>query len=49
MSPGPHRERMRMTSDQSVEHVLVVPTSLFHEIGHFMGMDEETLEKRGYG
>jgi predicted NUDIX family phosphoesterase len=26
-----------MTSDQSVEHVLVVPTSLFHEIGHFQG------------
>ena len=26
-----------MTSDQPVEHVLVVPTSLFHEIGHFQG------------
>ena len=26
-----------MTSDFPVEHVLVVPTSLFHEIGHFQG------------
>jgi predicted Zn-dependent protease with MMP-like domain len=26
-----------------------VAITLFHEIGHFMGMDEETLEKRGYG
>jgi len=26
-----------MTSDYPVEHVLVVPTSLFHEIGHFQG------------
>ena len=26
-----------MTSDLPVEHVLVVPTSLFHEIGHFQG------------
>ena len=26
-----------MTSENSVEHVLVVPTSLFHEIGHFQG------------
>ena len=26
-----------------------VAITLFHEIGHFMGMDEEALEKRGYG
>ena len=26
-----------MTSDYPVEHVLVVPPSLFHEIGHFQG------------
>jgi predicted NUDIX family phosphoesterase len=30
-----------MTVQQSVEHVLVVPTSLFHEIGHFQGFQPD--------
>lgn len=27
---------------QTVEHVLVVPTSLFHEVGHFQGFQPDT-------
>ena len=29
-----------MTNATTVEHVLVVPTLLFHEIGHFQGFHE---------
>lgn len=31
-----------MPVQQSVEHVLVVPTSLFHEVGHFQGFQPDT-------
>ena len=32
-----------MSTDQStVEHVLVVPTLLFHELGHFQGFTSNT-------
>ncbi|MBQ18986.1 MAG: phosphoesterase [Planctomycetaceae bacterium] len=33
-----------MTAENPVEHVLVVPTSLFHEIGHFQGFCPEIDE-----
>lgn len=29
------------TASQTVEHVLVVPTSLFHEVGHFQGFQAD--------
>lgn len=31
-----------MTTQQTVEHVLVVPTMLFHEVGHFQGHTTNT-------
>ncbi|MFP6767833.1 MAG: phosphoesterase [Planctomycetaceae bacterium] len=33
-----------MTTENPIEHVLVVPTSLFHEIGHFQGFCPEIDE-----
>ncbi len=35
-------EGNRMTTQQTVEHVLVVPTLLFHEVGHFQGFTTNT-------
>lgn len=32
---------MSPSAEQDVEHVLVVPTSLFHEVGHFQGFCAE--------
>ena len=29
---------MNSSSEAAVEHVLVVPTMLFHEVGHFQGV-----------
>ncbi|MBM80284.1 MAG: phosphoesterase [Planctomycetaceae bacterium] len=34
-------------TSQSVEHVLVVPTSLFHDIGHFQGFSEDAEQYLG--
>ena len=31
-----------MNAEESVEHVLVVPTKLFHELGHFQGFSSDT-------
>src|SRR5207253_456277 len=31
-----------MTSSVAIEHVLVVPTSLFHKLGHFQGFSSDT-------
>jgi predicted Zn-dependent protease with MMP-like domain len=43
------QEDVELVSDSEADLVREVRTTVLHEIGHYFGMDEDDLEKLGFG
>ena len=43
------QEDIELVSDTEADLVREVRTTVLHELGHYLGMDEDDLERLGYG